>query len=473
MLSRFSLHISFVQPLALAACFGFGLCSMPQAQELAQPTPLILKDGRIANVSVYSIPFIPGTADLSPGNQAKLLGTLVPAATDCFLTAQAIGHVEPDSARQDALDGHRLARDRADLVQRQLIELGLPAESIASVWDWQFQVQDASVTLWLFELASANDCQGVPLEAAVAAAADNPNMQAQQKPTATAAVHGEIGGTLSKQATGSTSRPEAKTPAAPKTAAVKPSMSTKETVTAKASTAAKSADSKPAIKEPVAEPKALTAVTEDNAGALTAAAQQEIVTAKANERPAIKEMLDEARRATKDASAELDAMARPGGVDDAAVSTDRSIREAITAVDKAEPAQVPKAASTIGSEPTVVAARTTEPAQATPPSGVTPIVFDVNSSWMTDKQRAPLDKLLTGLPASGNVNISLTAAVGAGDVNSKSRTEDEKYNRWMAERRIGRVQEYLQSKAGGRQLTFTSNYRTNDNSRAVEVAIAR
>ena len=85
-------------------------------------------------------------------------------ATDCFLTAQAIGHVAADEAKgPDPLAGHRLARSRADHVQTVLTGQGLPQNAIASVWDWQFQVAEPRVTLWVFELADGEDCAGEPL----------------------------------------------------------------------------------------------------------------------------------------------------------------------------------------------------------------------------------------------------------------------------------------------------------------------
>ncbi|MGI9498659.1 MAG: hypothetical protein ACR2P3_01360, partial [Geminicoccaceae bacterium] len=58
---------------------------------------------------------------------------------------------------------HRLARARADTIQTSLIENGLPAASIASVWDWRFMVQQARVTLWVFRLTAGDDCEDSPI----------------------------------------------------------------------------------------------------------------------------------------------------------------------------------------------------------------------------------------------------------------------------------------------------------------------
>ena len=97
---------------------------------LLQPTPLVLKDGRIANVAIHLLPFDSGNGAL-PGEIAAQLAEIATAlATDCFLTAQVIGHVSSrEVAENETLEAHRLARARADAVQAALIGSGLPATS--------------------------------------------------------------------------------------------------------------------------------------------------------------------------------------------------------------------------------------------------------------------------------------------------------------------------------------------------------
>ena len=122
-------------------------------------TPLVLKDGRIARVSIHTIPFPEEAAALASGTASELKTFTRSMATDCFLTAQVIGHVDKvETSGRDTADIHRLARARADTIQQSLISNGLPAASIASVWDWQFMVQDARATLWIFQLAAGEDC---------------------------------------------------------------------------------------------------------------------------------------------------------------------------------------------------------------------------------------------------------------------------------------------------------------------------
>ncbi len=143
-------------------------------ERFGEGMPLVLKDGRIATVKVHAIPFETG-ADTLDDVAAETLRTLFePLATDCFLTAQAIGHVAPGITRDgDTLSAHRLARARADSIQAALTGFGMPQPSVASVWDWQFLLHKSQVTLWVFSLTQGDDCDGTPLprgEPALAAA---------------------------------------------------------------------------------------------------------------------------------------------------------------------------------------------------------------------------------------------------------------------------------------------------------------
>jgi len=133
----------------------------PVSELLSERAPLILKDGRVALVSVYAIPFPAGSAELQPASERALAAIVARHATDCFLTAQAIGHVRPGpDAEGDGLAAHRLARKRAETVQELLARYRLPGKTVASVWDWQFAVPASRVTLWVFELAPGEDCAG-------------------------------------------------------------------------------------------------------------------------------------------------------------------------------------------------------------------------------------------------------------------------------------------------------------------------
>jgi outer membrane protein OmpA-like peptidoglycan-associated protein len=153
--------------IALVALGATGLATSVTAasfDEMLPATPLVLKDGRIAEVLVHAIPFPDDAVAPSSSIRNQLDSFTQGIATDCFLTAQVIGHVDKSeiSGRETA-DIHRLARARADTIQSSLIGNGLPAASIASVWDWRFMVQQARVTLWVFRLTAGEDCDDTPL----------------------------------------------------------------------------------------------------------------------------------------------------------------------------------------------------------------------------------------------------------------------------------------------------------------------
>ncbi len=153
--------------LVLIACSAAGFVTTAAAlsvDKMLNATPLVLKDGRIAEVSVHTIPF-PDDAVAPASKVSNDLDTFTQSiATDCFLTAQVIGHVDKkEISGRETADIHRLARARADTIQTSLIDNGLPAASIASVWDWRFMVQKARVTLWVFRLTSGEDCENAPL----------------------------------------------------------------------------------------------------------------------------------------------------------------------------------------------------------------------------------------------------------------------------------------------------------------------
>ena len=146
------------------------LASKVRAEELLllaqEPLPMAIRDGRVASITVRAVSFRVGKQELAPEVAAALERLAREAATDCFLTAQAVGHVRPGTPGDgDTLAAHRLARARAELVQATLARAGLPAASIAAVWDYGFTLREPRVTLWLFRLAEGEECRGTPLVA--------------------------------------------------------------------------------------------------------------------------------------------------------------------------------------------------------------------------------------------------------------------------------------------------------------------
>ena len=101
------------------------------------------------------------------------------------------------------------------------------------------------------------------------------------------------------------------------------------------------------------------------------------------------------------------------------------------------------------------------------------ITFDVNSSWLPSGAAGELQSFLNKLPADGQYQIRVSGAVGVGDVKDASPEDAIKYNRWMAERRVARVSEWLQSNASGRTIEMDESYIDQDSSREVRLTAIR
>jgi outer membrane protein OmpA-like peptidoglycan-associated protein len=170
------------QRLLLGACLTWA--AGPPAQAAGgltvlteQPLPMAVRDGRIAETTARAIPFPSGEEALDAPTAAALDGFLAAIATDCFLFAQAIGHVRPGAdAEGETLAAHRLARARAEAIGASLQRAGLPGDAVSSAWDRQFAVREPRVTLWIFSQTPGQDCAGTPLPgaAALTAAARTP-----------------------------------------------------------------------------------------------------------------------------------------------------------------------------------------------------------------------------------------------------------------------------------------------------------
>ncbi len=393
--------------------------------------PLVLKDGRIANVTVYTIPFETGKASLPPSEADALRRLVGPMATDCFLTAQAIGHVEPGVTRDgDTLSAHRLARARADNIQATLAGLGMPQAAVASVWDWQFLVEQSQVTLWVFNLTVGDECSGEPLEQVQATAVTAPS----PAPAA--------------EATAEPTRPARQAVAEPAETPVSP-------------------PSELRVGDAVAAP-ARQASTQASAEAppVAARATPQVALADQTTEPA-KRPAAESPSATT-ASAPRTPPASPSPADPLATaavapaqSQDMLVGNAPEAAASASSAAQPTELASVEPARSVSANDSSKPSLA--------VTFDVNSSFFPSGTSGELRAFLEALPAAGAVEIELAGAVGTGAVRGASDEEAQRYNAWMAERRIERVAEWLEANAGDRQLTLTPRLVDNDPSREVRL----
>lgn len=399
--------------------------------------PLVLKDGRIANVTVHTIPFETGQGSLDQPAVKALRELVTPMATDCFLTAQAIGHVEPGVTRDgDTLSAHRLARARADNIQATLAGLGMPQAAVASVWDWQFLEEKSQVTLWVFSLNVGDDCDGAPLEQVQAAAAPaaSPATTERVRPVRRAAAEQPVD-TPEPSPSELRVGDAVATPARPATTQSSTTASAAATQPAPPVVTTDAAIEPPAATQPAPSPDAAVAAT----------------------------------TSAPPASPDPLATAAVAPAEPPAPAAAEAPAAAPTQPAEAAPAAPPPAPT--ATPPTELASAAPNPVAATVGSAAAALAipFDVNSSFFPSGAGRELRGFLEGLPAAGAVEIELAGAVGTGSVRGASGEEAKRYNAWMAERRIERVAEWLEANAGNRQLTLKPRLVEDDPSREVRL----
>lgn len=362
---------------------------------LARPAPLVLKDGRIARVSVYSLTFPSGSAEPMPDALQALDALIDAEATDCFLTAQAIGHADPAAASSgDALAAHRLARARAERVQKEMVDRGLPATAIAGVWDWQLVLKEPRVTLWIFDLPEGSGCKDVPLPHAHRVAS------AAAEPAPATASHGSL--------------------------------------------------TEPAPPPPPAPPEP------------TSAAAAPPPDEPAEEKPEIPSAA---------ASGPVEAVEPPAPPPAPTLSAATAPIAAAQSAPSADEQTVPAAApmSAAGGQATPGDGPPASDGEAVP-DATADVPFDVNSSFLSNAGSRTLRGVAERLREGGRFVVELTASVG-GEVKGASDQQADTYNRWMAERRLGRVTDWLRRNAGGSTLEFRRSFVEGDGTPRVAVRI--
>jgi outer membrane protein OmpA-like peptidoglycan-associated protein len=418
-----------VRALLIASGLSAGLTlstpapAAPSDETLLQPTPLILKDGRIANVSVHVLAFPPGESMLGADNGQRLVNLSAQLATDCFLTAQVIGHVGSSEVGNDTLSAHRLARARADAVQASLIADGLPAKSIASVWDWQFMVRAPRATLWVFRLTPGEDCEGTPLESSA------PALVAEAEPPSAATA---VGAARPVTPQSSEARPERTASAAQDDAQPKP-------------------PDRPSVPGVVRAAEAASAPV-----ALPAAASRP------TEVPSVTQALPAVSPNPANAVASRSEATTAAGVPE----------ERPTAVANGTPLarQVPEVVAAL---PERLAEPAAKPAPAAAGQDELVITFPTNSSYFPPGTGARLRTLLRELGEDRGYRVVVQASVSGSlkVVGAESPEEAAKYNQWLAERRVERVQSWLDHNVKDSPLEVRPEYRADDDSRQVVVRL--
>ena len=399
-------------PLLVVAATA-GVVAQPLRPLVEGTVPLILKDGRIAEVSIFAVPFVTASSEMPAGVEDQLRELIGGYANDCFLTAQVIGHVEPGPDKDGGtLAAHRLARARAERVQELMTAQGLPAKSIASVWDWQFSTPESRATVWFFALDPEEGCTGEPLLAA-SGSSETPKMnEAEAPPAATTAE--AAAGTGDGQPTAVAGEPRAPEPEAAE---------------------------KPAATEPV--PLTVTVPRpEEAADRLPGASPPEPPPA-AGEAPAV------AGGEEEPPPEKLRAATEPGEV-------------------RQQPVAL---AATVPETPAPAPAEVAADAPSERPAGGGPeleIVFDLNSSWLPHGAVKELRGLLERL-REGRYAVEIVAAVDNGPIKNGTPEDARRYNRWLAERRANRVAEWLRRRGDGTIAAIEQRFREDDPSRKVVI----
>lgn len=448
--------------LALFALLTLAVAADPAAgagvQRLVDvPLPLALRDGRIARIEIYAIPFGVGTAEPLPGALEDLERLAASWATDCFLTAQAIGHVAPGTGKDgDTLAAHRLARARADRLQAVLVRHGLPEDAIASVWDWQFFIPESRATLWVFQLVPGEDCDGTAINA-------NTTDKAPPKP-----LFGTGGGTASVAASLPPDQPAAIAQNEPTTAP--PADIAGHGPMASGSLAASADPASEATSAAPAQPTSTPAAAE--ATQLLPSVQMPVHIAPAGD-PA---------GGSEAPPLEQGVVARDGGPEESMTTPSVAPSGDLAAADAARPAPepqqtaaaaeaVPSGAET--SERTMLAAELAAGPGAAPEEAVLELRFDVNSSYLPQTAKDELRRFLERL-GEGRWAVRLEGSVAQGDVrNARSEEEARRYNEWITSRRLERVRSWLQRHAAGRIAAIEEQRLDNDPSRRVVIRARR
>jgi hypothetical protein len=99
------------------------------------------------------------------------------------------------------------------------------------------------------------------------------------------------------------------------------------------------------------------------------------------------------------------------------------------------------------------------------------ITFEINSSYLPASLDGRLRQLASRLEEGKAYQVELIGSVGADPVANASEQEAARYNRWIAERRVSRVAEFLQKNAKPDALTIKQDFALNDSSRRVVVRV--
>jgi hypothetical protein len=107
------------------------------------------------------------------------------------------------------------------------------------------------------------------------------------------------------------------------------------------------------------------------------------------------------------------------------------------------------------------------------PDGGLIITFATNSSYFPAGATARLRDLIAGIDGQTRYQVTLQVAVSGTTkvVGAKSAAEAARYNQWLAERRLERVQSWLTKNAAAEALSIKPEFVADDDSRRLTVRL--
>jgi hypothetical protein len=224
-------------------------------------------------------------------------------------------------------------------------------------------------------------------------------------------------------------------------------------------------------------PSAKSAATEPK-GAAPAPATEQPAAAKAQTAAPAQVAAQPATAEPKTAApaqlAEQSATAEPQSAAPAQAAEQPATAEPQT-VARAEPAEQAAIAAAPAATPQSPAKPSTDDGKVEPgPQGGLVITFATNSSYFPSGAAARLRELLAGVNGEKKYEVTLQVAVSGTTqvVGAKSADEAARYNKWLADRRVERVQAWLAKNAGAQALSIKPEYVANDDSRRLTVRVA-
>jgi hypothetical protein len=344
-------------------------------------------------------------------------------------------------------------------------------------------VREARATLWVFRLTPGEDCEGTPLDSAAAPLV----ARAEPWPAPTQNPQESTVGTRAAVAA-EAARPEA--PALSAALAARPALA--ETARpVPAPVAAVPAGPSPAPARVPGTAQALPAVSPAEAQPPARAAEAKRAETRAAEAtPAAAERAPAKPIETKPTEvkpAETRAAAAAPAAAERAAAQATEVKP--TEVKPTEVKPVEARPAETRPEPEVAAASPARPDRAAPAAAQPEpaqrqaavdvkeerlvIVFPTNSSYFPPGTGSQLRSLLRTLAQERRYEVILESSVSGSQrvVGAETAEEAAKYNKWLAERRLERVRDWLDQNAAGRGLVVKPEYHANDESRQVVVRI--